>query len=83
MSEPAARIRDLVRTYGSGDALVRSLRSQVQTAMLPVIVLTGADEQDTEVEIMDAGADDYIRKPIDPPRFIARVKAALRRAGVS
>jgi DNA-binding response OmpR family regulator len=26
-------------------------------------------------------ADDYIRKPIDPVRFIARVKAVLRRAG--
>jgi DNA-binding response OmpR family regulator len=30
---------------------------------------------------MDAGADDYIRKPIEPTRFVARVKAALRRAG--
>ena len=27
------------------------------------------------------GADDYIRKPIDPARFVARIKAALRRAG--
>jgi DNA-binding response OmpR family regulator len=29
---------------------------------------------------MDQGADDYVRKPIDPARFVARVKAALRRA---
>ena len=76
-------ITDLHMPGMSGDALVRALRGKVQTAMLPVIVLTGSDEQDREVEIMDAGADDYIRKPIDPPRFIARVKAALRRAGVS
>jgi len=27
------------------------------------------------------GADDYIRKPIDPPRFLIRIKATLRRAG--
>jgi len=46
-------------------------------------VLTGSDEYATEARLMDAGADDYIRKPIDPPRFLARVKAALRRAGVS
>ena len=76
-------ITDLRMPGMSGDALIRTLRGKVQTAMLPVIVLTGADEHDTEVEIMDAGADDYIRKPIDPARFIARVKAALRRAGVS
>jgi DNA-binding response OmpR family regulator len=29
---------------------------------------------------MDEGADDYIRKPLDPARFTSRVKAALRRA---
>jgi DNA-binding response OmpR family regulator len=29
---------------------------------------------------MDEGADDYIRKPLEPARFVARVKAALRRA---
>jgi DNA-binding response OmpR family regulator len=29
---------------------------------------------------MDRGADDYVRKPIEAARFIARVKAALRRA---
>jgi DNA-binding response OmpR family regulator len=34
-----------------------------------------------EVKLMDEGADDYIRKPIDPPRFVSRIKAALRRAG--
>ena len=76
-------ITDLRMPVMGGDVLVRALRSNGQTAMLPVIILTGADEHDTEVELMDAGADDYIRKPIDPPRFIARVKAALRRAGVS
>ena len=31
---------------------------------------------------MNAGADDYIRKPIDPERFVARIRAALRRANL-
>ena len=76
-------VTDLRMPGLGGDGLVQQLRSRVQTAMLPIIVLTGSDEFDTEVKLMDAGADDYIRKPIDPPRFLARVKAALRRAGVS
>ena len=76
-------VTDLRMPGLGGDGLVRQLRSRVQSAMLPIIVLTGSDEYDTEVKLMDAGADDYIRKPIDPPRFLARVKAALRRAGVS
>jgi type II secretory ATPase GspE/PulE/Tfp pilus assembly ATPase PilB-like protein/CheY-like chemotaxis protein len=75
-------ITDLRMPGLGGDEVVTRLRSKVSTAMLPVIVLTGSDEFDAEVRLMDAGADDYIRKPIDPPRFLARVKAALRRAGV-
>ena len=35
---------------------------------------------DMSVLRVDEGADDYIRKPLDPVRFVARVKAALRRA---
>jgi type II secretory ATPase GspE/PulE/Tfp pilus assembly ATPase PilB-like protein/ActR/RegA family two-component response regulator len=76
-------ITDLSMPGMNGEELVLQLRRAINTAILPVIVLTGTDEYDTEARLMDAGADDYIRKPIDPPRFLARVKAALRRAGVS
>ena len=76
-------VTDLRMPAMDGEAVLARLRGKVTTALLPVIVLTGSDEHDTEVRLMDAGADDYIRKPIDPPRFLARVKAALRRAGVS
>jgi two-component system OmpR family response regulator len=63
-----------------GRDLLRQLRSAVATATIPVIILTGAEDEATEVELMDQGADDYLRKPLDPARFIARVKAVLRRA---
>ncbi|HYK11954.1 MAG TPA: ATPase, T2SS/T4P/T4SS family [Gemmatimonadales bacterium] len=65
---------------GGADVLQR-VRHDKATAALPVIILTGSESSDTEVDIMDRGADDYVRKPIDGPRFVARVKAALRRAG--
>ncbi|MEP6991063.1 MAG: ATPase, T2SS/T4P/T4SS family [bacterium] len=76
-------VSDLHMPGMDGDELVTRLRRGAETSMLPVIILTGSGEQDTEIQLMDAGADDYIRKPIDPPRFLSRVKAALRRAGVS
>jgi len=47
--------------------------------MLPVSTITGSESRDDEAALMDAGADDYIKKPIDPTRFVARVKALLRR----
>ena len=57
------------------------MRQSVATAGLPVLVLTGTKSQAAEAQLMEEGADDYIRKPLEPARFVARVKAALRRAG--
>ncbi len=61
--------------------MLERVRHSVATAGLPVVVLTGATGEETEVQMMDRGADDYVRKPIDPARFVARIKATLRRAG--
>ena len=71
-------VLDLDMPILSGHEVLARVRSSVTTAGLPIIVLT--DSADTEIQVMDDGADDYIHKPIDPPRFVARVKAALRRA---
>jgi DNA-binding response OmpR family regulator len=51
------------------------------TAGLPVIVVTSDERDASEVALMEAGADDYLRKPVDPRLFVARIRAALRRAG--
>ncbi|GIW50759.1 MAG: hypothetical protein KatS3mg081_0114 [Gemmatimonadales bacterium] len=74
-------VLDLEMPRLDGREVLARLRAQPETAQLPVVVLTGAESMSTEIELMEQGADDYIRKPIDPPRFVARIKAALRRAG--
>jgi type II secretory ATPase GspE/PulE/Tfp pilus assembly ATPase PilB-like protein/ActR/RegA family two-component response regulator len=63
-----------------GRDVLRSVRQSMTTVGLPVVVLTGAPDHGTEVELMEMGADDYLRKPIDPPLLSIRIKAALRRA---
>jgi len=63
-----------------GDEVLRLMRGSPATSSLPVIVLTGSPDPELEVRLMEEGADDYIRKPIEPRRFTTRVKAALRRA---
>ncbi|MEO8089412.1 MAG: response regulator [Gemmatimonadales bacterium] len=65
----------------NGIAALAQVRQTVATAGLLVLVLTGSSSEDTEAQLMDEGADDYIRKPLEPARFVARVKAALGRAG--
>ena len=73
-------VLDLDMPMLGGREVLRAVRGAVSTAGLPVVVLTGSQDPGAEVELMEEGADDYIRKPIDPPRFLTRVKAALRRA---
>ena len=55
----------------------RAIRGQSDVA---IIMLTVRDTEADKVEALDAGADDYITKPYNPPELLARIRAALRRA---
>ena len=57
------------------------LRRLRQTADMPVIFLTSKDEEIDELMGLNAGADDYIRKPFSQRLLLERVKAVLRRGG--
>jgi Tfp pilus assembly pilus retraction ATPase PilT len=73
-------VLDLAMPHKTGQEVLRQLRSSISTSALPVIVLTSASDNRTEIDMLEAGADDYVRKPLDPERFLVRIKAALRRA---
>ncbi len=76
-------VTDLHMPRLDGREVIAKVRGNVATASLPIIVLTASTDPEMEIELMDEGADDYIRKPIDPPYFHARVRGVLRRAGVA
>ncbi len=65
----------------SGVDLARQLRSQSETAQLPIIMLTARGEEEDKVHGLNAGADDYITKPFSLKELMARIQAVLRRAG--
>ena len=75
-------VLDLEMPEMTGREVLAAVRSGIHTAAVPVIVLTGNEDPATEIELMDLGADDYVRKPIDPPRFVTRVRATLRRSSL-
>jgi EAL domain-containing protein (putative c-di-GMP-specific phosphodiesterase class I)/DNA-binding response OmpR family regulator len=62
----------------SGLDVVRALRSRPATATLPFILLTGSGDTDTVIRALDAGADDFLAKPIRLDELVARVRAHLR-----
>jgi len=70
---------DLQMPKMQGLHVLNIIRSRVALAHLPVVVATGSDDPVVEMELFEAGADDFIVKPVDPPRFILRLQAVLRR----
>lgn len=74
-------VLDLNMPNVGGQQVLEKVRSATATSGLPVIVLTGSSDDNSEIELMQQGADDYIRKPLEPSRFLARVGATLRRTG--
>jgi two-component system response regulator ChvI len=73
---PDLAILDIKMPRMDGLELLRRLR---QAADMPVIFLTSKDEEIDELMGLNAGADDYIRKPFSQRLLLERVKAVLRR----
>ena len=63
-----------------GEEVCRALKTEVRTAGIPVLILTGEDREGVEISCLDLGADDYLTKPIRPERLLAHCRALLRRA---
>ena len=72
-------VLDLMLPDGNGIPLVQELRRGGRD--LPVLVLTGTQDRATTVRALDAGADDYLTKPIEFAEFKARIRALVRRGG--
>jgi len=74
--EPNIVITDLQMPGIGGLALCREIRRKSD---VPIIVLSVKEDEETKVQALDSGADDYVTKPFGIPELMARVRAALRR----
>ena len=73
---PEAVILDLVLPTGNGTDVCRELRTWSDA---PVIVLSAVGEEREKIAALDAGADDYVTKPVGIDELLARLRAVLRR----
>ena len=74
--EPDLVILDLGLPDLSGQEIARRVR---RTGDTPILILTAADEVGTKVEMLNAGADDYLAKPFHVQELLARVNVQLRK----
>jgi len=79
--EPDLIILDLMLPGMDGYRVLRALREGGSAA--PVLILTARAEETDKVLGFDTGADDYVTKPFGVLELMARVRALLRRAGVT
>ena len=77
---PDLMVLDLMLPGMSGLELCRRMRSNPETAKLPILVVTAKGAEVDRILGLEMGADDYVVKPFSPREVVARVKALLRRA---
>ncbi|MGA9507638.1 MAG: response regulator transcription factor [Candidatus Sulfotelmatobacter sp.] len=77
-----AIVLDLMLPGKSGQRVLQDLRRR--KLHTPVLILTAQESKESVVNLLNAGADDYLSKPFDLGELLARIKALIRRAkGVS
>jgi DNA-binding response OmpR family regulator len=79
VNEYDAIILDLILPDGNGIPVLQHLRREGKKT--PIVVLTGTKDSEVTVRALDAGADDYLTKPINFGEFKARIRALVRRGG--
>jgi DNA-binding response OmpR family regulator len=75
---PSLVLLDLLLPGLDGREVCRRLRAE---SAVPIIMLTALAEDSDQIVGLELGADDYLTKPFSPAVLVARVRAALRRAG--
>ena len=81
--KPNVLIADWMMPKMSGIELCKILRSNKDTKLLPIIMLSARSEEADKSLGLDTGADDYISKPFSPMELVSRVKALIRRTNTS
>jgi type II secretory ATPase GspE/PulE/Tfp pilus assembly ATPase PilB-like protein/CheY-like chemotaxis protein len=77
---PDLLLLDLNLPNVDGFTVIRKLRAELNTADLPIVVLTARGDEDNEVKVLKAGGTDFVTKPFRPKPLLARIAATLSRS---
>jgi PleD family two-component response regulator len=75
---PDVLVTDVTMPFMSGLELLTSVKSNMETQNISVIVVTGRNERDLKRRALDAGATDLMIKPVEFEELLARLRGSLR-----
>jgi putative two-component system response regulator len=75
---PDLVLMDVMMPGKTGIEMCRELKEDPKTRLIPVVLVTGLTDREAKLKGIEAGADDFLNKPVDPQELFARVKSLLK-----
>jgi DNA-binding response OmpR family regulator len=75
---PDLILLDVMMPIMDGFAVCRTLKGNEETRLIPIVIMTALDGIEDRIKGIEAGADDFLTKPVDQRELIARIQTTLR-----